>query len=223
MSFQTSEILLLAAQWCGDYAQRVYTVTKTLPCAQQAMRDLQDSLEDNDIAFIKKRSAIIAVPISVPVSAVPLPNDFWDPIELWERPSGGTEDQLTEVDKVEFITDLNQYSEILEWEYNEGAIHVNPINTAREVRLYYNAGLIIPPSASTVIPEDEYKSYLGFRAGAIAAITIGENETRAKFLDHEATIALGALLRTGVKNNQEFVTRRQPYRGLTRARRGRMI
>jgi len=216
MSFQASDVCLTAAVWCHDPNQRTYTTAKLLEMLKQAQRDLQDALILNDNAYLKEKySSVIDVAANA-ASIVTIPTDFVDPIKLWERPDGGNSDQWQEVDIVEFIEDETLYPEIRYMQWQDDTMKINPPTTAREVRLFYHSGLTLVSGPTSVIPEQDWYSYLGFRTAAIAAVVIGENETRGAMLQSEAELALATLLSRGVKDNQAFPTRPLGYRSRQR-------
>lgn len=203
----------------NDTNGAIYPSTVLLPFVQKAWDDLEQELQSNGVTEIKEVTSALTVPINTPVlNAVSgFPADFLDPIELSERPAGGTIDQWKLMTQLQWEPTIVPMGEIRYWDYREGEIKVNPSTAVREILLKYIKSLPPITSVNTVITIPAASAYLSARTAELAAGNIGENPNRAAVCKMEADSALMKCINVMIKQNQSIPVRRRRFKPFKRS------
>jgi len=213
-----------AAALCNDSAQQVYTFTALLPYLNQALQELQEIFELNEIPCTQTASAVLNVPAGTseitfePDTPDPdvdyLPDDLVEPQLLWERPEG--------IDPFIPMTRLNvlplqqsgvEINQLVNYVWEDQKIKFLPANQDNDVKMNYIKTLFAEITEATdTISIINSQSFLQYRTAGLAARFIGENPTRAQDLDGDASLALDRVTGIGTKGRQSIFTRRRPFR-----------
>lgn len=217
----TAGDVIIEAQsvYLNDTSAANYPSAVLLPILAKACKDLEIELQSNGVSEVKEVSAVLPITIGLTTlnAAAGFPSDVLDPIELLERPSGGTVDQFVSMRQLTWEPDVTAESEIKFWDYREGEIKLNLATSAREIKLRYIKAFIAITSINTVIPLVQAQGYLAARTSALAAANIGENPSRAMVCQTEAEIRLKKLLNVMVKQNQSIPVRRRRFQPFKRS------
>jgi hypothetical protein len=221
-------ITTVATVLMNDYAQTQYTNTVCLPALNLALDELQEIYEQNGLPITNETSAAITILSSsantkiitdIGFDTVPaLPSDLIEIQQLWESPTGLN--QWTEMVKKEFIPnylkDGTQIAQFLIWAWEHGRIKLITANQNNDLKIDYTASMFNTPilikDVNVNLPFVGVKTYLEYKTGAICAMFIAENESRAQALDSLAGTALTRALGIPIKGMQSIVTRRRPFR-----------
>lgn len=199
--------------YLNDSAGANFPSTVLLPILAKACRDLETELQSNGVSELKELTSALTVPINSPTlnGVSGFPADVLSPIELLERQAGGSIDQYTPMRQLTWEPTIIADSTIKYWDYREGEIKLNLATAVREVLLRYVKAFIVITSVNTVIPIVQAQGYLSARTAAIAALTIGENPSRASICQDEANVRMIKLLNIMVKRSQSLPVRRKRF------------
>jgi len=213
MSFIPSEVMDMAAALNNDTAQEQYTDVALLPYFNMALMDLKEEFELNNIPVTNQISSSITVLTGA--TSVSLPSDLIEIQELFERPSGST-DSFIPMIKKEFLPQITTLTnELRYWMWQGNAIKLLGANADVEVKLNYIRTVftkVVIGSIGSAININGAEMFLGYRTGALAAMFIGENETRASSINDLTVDALDRALSIPTKGKQAIFTRRRPFR-----------
>lgn len=193
----------------NDTASLLYGDTQLLPYLQMAYDELQGKLVENGVATLKEISTII--PVAANATTITSPSDLVEVIEVWERPSGSTDD-FKPVDEREWEPEEDPNQAIIYWTWREEQIQILQPTTDREVKLRYKKSFSPIVSEASILASASYVNVLGFRTAALAAKFIGENPTRATELNGDAQRELDTILNTAAKKSQGLAVRRRRTR-----------
>lgn len=222
MLVRPSDIITTVANLMNDSQQSVYTNTVCLPFLNLALDELQELYELNGIPTTNNTSAAITIKAGVNrlgFDTTPaLPSDLIEIQEVWESPSGLN--KWSEVIKKEFIPhyleDNTTISQFLIYEWKHGRINLVAANSDNDLKLDYTASIFNTPilikDINVGLPFTNIKTYLEFKSGALCAMFIAENESRALALDSLTGSALSRALGIPIKGMQSIITRRRPFR-----------
>jgi hypothetical protein len=186
------------------------------------MQDLQEIFEQNNITYSNASSAAITVPAGITsigrTGGPPqLPSNLIEIRQLWERQSGI--DPYIPMVRKEYLPhnlEGTNISQFLMWAWINDAIKVLPANQNIDLKIDYVATMFDLPITidriNLILPYENCKQFLGFRAASLCSLYIGENESRAQMLSQDAAIALERVLGIWSKGKQSIVTRRRPFR-----------
>ena len=217
-----SEIITTVANLMNDSAGAVYTNTVCLPFFNLSLDELQELFELNEIPITYDTSAAIKIPAGVfrlGFDTTPaFPSNLIEIQQLWESPSGLN--RWTPVTRKEVISHAlennTSISQFLIWEYEGGRINLLPANSDIDLKIDYIGSLFNTPilikDIDVNLPFTNVKTYLEYKTGALCAMFIAENESRAVALDSLAGTALSRALGIPIKGMQSVVTRRRPFR-----------
>lgn len=211
-----SEVMSRAAALLNDVNLNVFTTTAQFPYINMAIDELQELLEQNNVPYTNKRSAVLTVTTAMTdiggTTGPALPTDLIEIQWLGERLAGTTDDFI-QMTRREYLPHTQVLTETLEWYTWQGQV-INFIGatTSREIRIDYIAALLTAVTATTSsIGLFNSKSFLAYRTAALCAEFIGENPTRAQALNNDAGMALDRLLSINTKGRQSITTRRRPF------------
>lgn len=224
-----SDIILVVATLMNDYTQSVYDNTACLPFVNLALDELQELFELNDIPVTHSTSAAITIKAGISrigFDTTPaLPSDLIEIVQLWESTSG--QEKWIPMTKQEFIPNYLNDGILTTtfgiWDLEKGRIKLLPANSDNDLKIDYIGSMFNTPIAlkdvDVDLPFTNVKTYLEYKAAALVAMFIAENETRAMSLDALAGTALSRALGIPIKGMQSVVTRRRPFRASFKARR----
>ena len=189
-----------------------YTSAKLLPHVNRAYKNLQSKMRLAGMQSSKEISAEISVTAGTTRlgDGAGLPNDFLSPIMVYTRESASQQ----WVPLSEFAWEgIGESSSRLEgWAYREDEIKFKGATTDQTILLKYNKAFQIIDEENDPILIVGAELYLGFKAGAYAAMFIGENTSRAAALDGQAQDAWDDFKGSGVKQGQRRPVRRRVNR-----------
>lgn len=200
--------------YLNDTNQALYPSSVLLPIAKKAQKDLELELVSNQVTELKEMTSTLSVPIGTPVlnNVLGFPADFSEPIKLLEKPSGASNDQYSDMEQLPWEPDIVAEEAIKYWDFREGEIKLNLATSVRDVKLRYYKSLNTIVDVNTVLTIPLSVGYLSARIGAIAALTIGENPTRASACNEEAGIKLAKIINVMVKRTQGIAVRRRRFK-----------
>lgn len=217
-----SEIITTVAGLMNDTDQAVYTNTVCLPFLNLALDELQELYELNGIPVTNETSAAITIKAGISEigfdTTPALPSDLIEIQQLWESPVGLN--RWTPMVKKEviphYLEDGTTISTFLIWALEHSRINLIPANADIDLKIDYIASLFNTPilikDIDVNLPFTNVKTYLEYKTGALCAMFIAENESRALALDSLTGTALSRALGIPVKGMQSIVTRRRPFR-----------
>ena len=215
-----------AAALMNDAARSIYTYPFQIPYLNQALQELQELFELNNIPVT---DTVTADPITVPagvdhiafapdppiVDTPYLPDDLIEPKVFWVS-SFGQENEFVPIQRLDFLPrweegiEINQITSFT-WQSQE--LRFLPANAINYVKLDYIRSLFVP----FVDEDDEVAvvncaSFLEYRLAGLLAHFMGENPTRANDLNNFAGLALDRSVGIGTKGRQAINTRHRPFR-----------
>ena len=218
MSATVSDVLLTAQTYLNDFSQRMWQKSLLIQFLKEAHRELQLELQINGIPVIKKKAAVITVPavnLSTWTGELNLPtqpNDIIEPIECWERRTGDTnENNWDLMIQKSWVPEQQPIEDLVYWNWVGEVIKFLGATTSNDVKLYYNGGIPIPVSDDDVMGFINAESYIAPRLAALAAQSIGAQQTYQR-LSMIAKERLEQILQYNVLAEQSLVVRRKPYR-----------
>ena len=218
MSATVSDVLLTAQTYLNDFSQRMWQKSLLVQFLKEAHRELQLELQINGIPVIKKKAAVITVPavnLSTWTGEVNLPtqpNDIIEPIECWERRTGDTnENNWDLMIQKSWVPEQQPIEDLVYWNWVGEVIKFIGATASNDVKLYYNGGIPIPVSDQDVMGFINAESYIAPRLAALAAQSIGAQQTYQR-LSMIAKERLEQILQYNVLAEQSLVVRRKPYR-----------
>ena len=199
----------------NDKNKTKYTYAVQVPYLNQALDELMESMEENNISVTNERSAIFVISagvLTIPEAPAVLPTDLIEIQEIKERESGGLDTDWIPVTKVDYLPILTQATALRYWSWLKGGIKTIGATGIRDVRIDYIAKLqvdVVDENSSITILNS--KSFLTYRTAGLCARFIGENPTRADSLDTFAGAAIERILGIDVKANQGMPAKRKPF------------
>jgi hypothetical protein len=171
------DVLNTARMFLNDNSAtpQLWTDAVLLPMFQRAFQELQTTLKQRAAPIMKSYAA----PISVTAGQVTLttPSDITSPIQLWEAASGGTFTPMTEADPLPLNTPVGPM--LNWWHWDGGEITLLGATTNRVVQLLYWRDLTVPVSSGSSVGIIDGDMWLAPRTAAIAAASVGEENTSA--------------------------------------------
>jgi hypothetical protein len=213
-------VMDLAASLLNDTSRTVYTYAAQLPYLKMALQELREQFELNSVPVTQATSALVNVPAGQTVLAYnaivsPLPNNFVEPIQVWESPEGqGQYIPMTRKDFLPLYLDQIETSVFGFYSWNGQEIRVPAANMNNDIKLDYVLELFpLIDSESSIINVVNAQTFLQFRTAALCAEFIERNITSADKLNMMATLGMDRALGISSKSKQVIVTRRRPFRG----------
>ena len=216
-----STVLDGVAVLLNDPVKGTYPYTVTLPYLKLALQELREHFEQNDIPVTRKTtSPIITMQIgqtTITFDAVglpKLPDDFVEPEQLWECPTGTNQwIPMTKRDYLPHYLEQVQQSQFVFYTWNEQQIEFLPANAVIDIKIDYIKELfqsfVDQNSAINVINS---QTFLEYRTAALCAEFIERNMESANGLNTYAVLGLDRVTGIGVKGRQNIMTRRRPFR-----------
>jgi hypothetical protein len=223
----SGSIMDRSALLLNDAAKTIFTYTVQLPYLNTALDELQETLEENNVAMTNEKSSILVVTTSMTdiggLTGPPLPSDLIEIRGSYERLSGSTED-FQIMSRVDFLPPFTVLTEsLIYWTWQQQTIQFLGATSNRDVRLDYMAAVI--PAFTNVLGTETIalfncKSFLAYRTAALCAEFIGENQSRAQDLNEFSIMALDRFLAINTKGRQASPIRRRPFMAAAKVRSG---
>jgi len=225
-----------AAALYNDPSRTVVTYAVQLPYLNQALQELQEYFELNNIPVtdtvtsspIDVDAGQIAIGFSptIPVVDTPyLPNDLIEPKVVWERQSGiNPYVMMTRVDFLPRWQEGVEINQFIFYTWQSQEIRVLAANQDNQIKLDYIRNLFSTVAdATTSLPVVNAASFLEYRVAGLLSRFIGENPSRADQLDGFATLSLDRALGIGTKGRQRINIRHRPFRAAYKRRGGGLV
>lgn len=213
MPYTAGDVMDAAAALLNDAAKTFYTYTVQLPYLKLANDDLESQLLANGIVI---QNAVATINVAAGSLTLPLPADFFIPINLMERAQTSTNDNdFIDMEERDFEPSTAKVDTLNFWAFRNGAINFVGSTKDRTVRIFYKRTLAaITNVLGTDVEEvTKAKNFLVFRTAALVAeFGGGGNEARASSLNTQGAVYLDTLLTIFVKANQGNRVRRKPFR-----------
>ena len=212
-------ILQQSAALLNDTAMTVYNFTNQLPYFRLAYNEMEELLELNNVPISNKSVANLTIGVGMTdiggPTGPPLPLELIEIQQLFEKTSGSSED-FVPMSRVEFLPNISVPSSVLNYyTFNQQFVQFLSVG-ATSIRLirinFVAANLPTIVDEKTNVPIFNGKTFLAYRTAALCANYIGENETRATYLNGEAQLAIDRFLGINTKSRQNMPVRRQPFR-----------
>ncbi len=217
----------ISASLLNDTAKQVYTYTAQSPYLKLAMDELRELFELNSVPVTQKvTSPIITVAAGVTAiqynalgtpSFPKLPDDFVEPAQLWERPTGiDPYVPMTKRDYLPHYLEGVQTNQFIYFSWNGQQIEVLPAVQSNDIKMDYIKQLF-PDAGATVDQNTQInvvnaKTFLEFRVAGLCAEFIERNITSANSLNAQGILALDRVTGISAKGKQSIFTRRRPFR-----------
>lgn len=213
------QVMDSSAALLNDRALSNFTYAAQMPYLNMALRELKELCELNNIPVSNKSEIDIEVPAgstTIEFNALApepaLPVDLIEPLELYERNSGTTQDFIP-MTRTQFLPTYNtQVSNLIYWSWLGQKIKLIGATNDIEVRIDYTKDIF-----PTIVDKDESidminaQSFLQYRTASLCAEFIGENKERADTLNQYSLLSLDRVLGIGIKGGQSIATRRRPF------------
>jgi len=211
------ECISSAATYLNDFGLTTWTKERLFAHLLQAHKQLQVELLLNGLPAIKKTSSIIDVPAGTSNLEGLQPSDLVEPISLWER-ADGTTDNFVQMSEKGWEPETTQSTELRYWVWLEELIKFLGATTAREVKIKYKAAINVPDQEGSPLGFLFAENYISPKTAALAALSLG-NLKAYEVLNGIAEINLEKVIRMNIKGQQSLPARRRPYhRGSQRFR-----
>lgn len=204
----------------NDTAQTIFTNAVIDPAIDQAYLELQSAFIVNGIRFnLTSRSTITVTPTLTGTKTIGIgviPADIVWPISIHEGPDDGTDADgnpdfklMTKVFDYKMLPDRAKSSEQTYdyWAWEAANIIMPKCTINRRLTIQYMADF----PAITSQPPINSLVFLGYRAAAIAAKVISEDDDRAGPLNDSAQAELDSLIAINIQSQQSVPVRRRPY------------
>jgi hypothetical protein len=195
----------------NDLSGDIYTSTSLLPFAKKAFRELMTRLIKEGMPYPTKTNFDPILAVSTP--GIPyLVSDMIQPIKMWEKGEGETDDFYVLMAERETLPNLALDTTLKFWSWRTGGIFLIGATTNRIVKAYYRYLPEVDDAEFDISLIANSQTFLASRIAAIAAFVIGANKERADALASDAKDALEELVTTQVKQRQNLPVRRLGYK-----------
>jgi len=211
-SYTADSVMKRAAALLNDRNRALFDDTVMLPYLQSAQEELEQEFNLNEVETNLISEAVITV--SINATSIALPESFFLPISLEERPPG----TIPFVDMIEkpniHNLGLTSQTTIRYWDYRHNCINIIGPTVPVEIRLYYWRTLPEIVNSGSDEPMKGAKNCLAFRTAALCAEFVGgiSGKSRADSLNLQAEMHVDRLMSLYTKNNQNKRVRRRPFR-----------
>lgn len=206
------DILDRSRVFLNDKDEDLYTNAVLIPFLKAANDEFRDELLVHGINSQKTVSEYYTVSAGT-TTLDPLPDDFINPVQLWQRQSG-SDDNFTKIVELVWPDGYTGDSDyIAYWNYRNQEITLTSARLTLEVRLDYNRALV--EVGADVDADVEIKgsvNFLAAKTAELAAMDIGQNPVEGSKNAIRASKYLGRLLQINIKNQQGVGARRRPFR-----------
>lgn len=213
MPLLTSEVYSTARLLLNDISGLLHTDAVMLPAVQKAVEDLALELIEHDApATVEDSKLTVAAGVTSLTASAQMPADVYEMVSIDEAPAGSLEEDLVPMVRQTIkLPARPQGSALGDWIYEEGDIRFVGATESRLIRLRYFKPFTAPTSGASQIAVLNARQYLSEHTASILAASIGENYTRAEYLEGKAQQTLEKMLRIIVKGQQGLAVRRRPW------------
>lgn len=185
-----AEVLADAAAELGDFTQAVYDSNKLLSFYRSAYNELWDCMVAHGVGKVE-REALYTLAANTPIltPATAGITSMGEPIRLWERLSGGTED-YDEIEWVEVLPQVEADARLRWWKWRNDTFEFVAATTARQLKIEYDSSASAPTSGSIGI--DNCRAFLAVRTASLIAAAVGMADRKTEL----AVRALGREMET---------------------------
>lgn len=170
----------------NDVSAQVYTDTMLIPSLQQAFWELQSILNQNAASLSRK---ITTGTVVTPAKIITI-SDMIEPIRIWERPAGSTDDAawvlMTEYDP---LPNVMPDTTLIYWQWDGTQINLIGSSVNRQYKINYRWDMPVPTGPSSSLVFIDAQVYLSPRTAALACQSLGQD----KDYDRMNTIALSTI------------------------------
>lgn len=236
MPVTVSSILSEARFMLNDTTATLYTDAALLPAARKAYEEFESWAESYNLQLVKKDTGDIT-PQTVEGNYVVMrftgdgaatnpqfPADFRIPVRIWEKENGQDRTFYAQMEEVEFRpvvgTTVSRQTYGF-WMFDGKTLYLPAISTpsSRNILIQYIGSTISFTDETSTLYDIHFKTHLAARTAALAAMYIGQNESRAVAAQDDSNAALDRIVEALVRKNQgAFGTRRIPFGTLRRIR-----
>lgn len=184
-----------------------WTDTSLMPFLREAFGELQLALGTHRISEIK--SQVIA-PIAVGDLFFPLPSNITEPVSMFEKDFGASDDFYEPMKQVAWLPNITSSNSLVFWSWRQQQIQFLGATSPRTVKLRYNGYLTAPNTLNDPLGFIWAERFLGPRIAALALESVGQGR-RAAGLAVLAENNKYQIMQYNVTENQRPV-RRKKYR-----------
>lgn len=225
MPVLASDILNEARLILNDRVAKVYTDTALLPLLRKAYEEFQSWSDNYNLYFIKRQTVDLTpttvlgnyIIIAFTGTTPTLPADLRVPVRLYEKALGDDRSEYVMMEEKEFpaIVSTTAGRETYGcWFFNGQSIFL-PIITSpasRNILIDYLGSDTTVTDGATSLTQIYFRAHLAARVAALAAMYIGQNESRAAAAQDDANTALDRILEVTVRKTQNvYGARRVPF------------
>lgn len=215
------QVIDMVASLMNDTAKTDYTYDVVLPYLNMAIAELNEHLEEGNVAITNQ----VSLPIPVKIGQGNIINLPWDLVEVQEvaERQFGSDDLFRPLPRKEFTINLPPSNSLLFWAWIDQSVRFNPNGalSVMEVQLKYIRRPFKPAQEiQTIIGTVNAASFLMYKTAALCSMFIGENETRSGVLNEQAELALERIEGISNKAKQQIMTRHRPFRAAFKMRGG---
>ena len=233
MPVTVSSILSEARFMLNDVAGTLYGDAALLPAVRKAYEEFESWAESYNLQLVKKDTGDI-IPQTVEGNYVVMrytgdgaatnpqfPADFRIPIRVWEKAVGEDRAFYVQMEESEFRSVVNTQAgreTYGYWMFDGKTLYLPKISTpsSRNILIQYIGSTLTFTDQNSTLYDIHFKTHLAARTAALAAMYIGQNETRAAAAQDDSNQALDRIVEALVRKNQgAFGIRRIPF-GMTR-------
>ena len=216
MADLVSSVVTRVQSIVGDPAGQEYSSTTLIPFVQQALDDVALEFMSEGIERLRTTSATLSVAAGVTVlsssSTPPLPTDFVSPIEMWERPAGGSvHDWQSMTLARENIPLVDQQPTLRFWQWEAGKIVLVGATSNVEVMLDYVSMPAAITGVADALPFSTAVSLVSYHVADLVYGARGEDSRRAECRS-DYKEQLGNVINAAVRLKQRKPQRRKPAR-----------
>lgn len=204
----------------SDAIPKIFTDAALTPYVQLAIEDLKDATGLTDLPV--HNEVFVGTVNALATTLASPPTDIITPLFMEEKAASDVL-YIPMVQK-EWEPNTEPGDTLHYWTWREETIVFVGCKTVRTVRLRYSKDLTAFSALANNCPISTAKNFLAKKIAAYAAAAIGENYTRAEWLNAQAEISLDKVIRKSVKAKQGMPVRRRAHgssqRSLRRSRVG---
>lgn len=209
-----TNVVTLAAAKLGDASGDYWVLATLLPYINVGQRRLNREFRKNSVRFSRQRVTITPFTAGLLTltrsSPQPLPADFLEPYEIWEKNVGAADTGYVLLDMFkDQAPDTTAGPTLLGWDWFADTISFGPgATTDRTLRIDYQRGIVDLVSGADILSIDDSLDAVACFGAAEAAHSIGQTNL-SKDLEAAGMDATEALITTEIKVMQRTPRRRQ--------------
>jgi hypothetical protein len=213
MAYTLANVVTLAAAKLGDASGDYWVLATLLPYINAGQRRLDREYRKNSVRFGRQRAVV--TPFSAGQTTLtrstpqPLPADFLEPYEIWEKNVGDPDTGYVLLAFVkDQMPDIAAGPTLIGWDWFANAISFGPGATSdRTLRIDYQRGITDLVSGGDPLSIDDSLDAVACFGAAEAAHAVGQSSL-SKDLEAAGLDATEALITTEIKVQQRIPRRR---------------